>query len=291
MSPNMYSTIEEKGYDEGIAFIMTDNGGIIEAHLYGGIITFSKSLRLTPDQISLTFSSGDVKEVTFRKADVRLEVAHPATIAQTFPAAVAASAIKPEKTPLPRLFKVMRLMSNLAKSGKEEGTKAADIMFRQIATNYRGFLPDIATFKARIGKLSDEFGISTQFLENKPMPGDIFGAVDWMFSSFETVKDGPIKDVALYFVLFGEVYQKAIKTTVEKETSLGAKPGSGILSKVVYPELKDMHTAQIFKGMEKVGEIKIDWHTDKKSVLLLTKADMDKLGLENGNIVSLFLGV
>lgn len=294
MSPNvnMYAAIEEKGYNEGTAYVMTENGGIIEVHIYGGIVFFAKSLKLGPEQVLLALAGGNVSEFTFRKAAVKPETAQPSLLAHTFPAAVAASALNPEKMSLSRLFKVIQLICGLMRSGKEDGVNIGGVMLRQLGTFYRGFVPDVATLQKRIGRQTEEFGVPVSFLEGKPMPGDVYAAADWIIKNFETVKDSPMKEVALYFVLFGEVHGKAVKTTIEKETSLGGKQGVGVLSKVAYADLKDMQTAQIYKGIEKVGDIKIEWHSSsKKETLLLTKADMDKMGLENGKKVALILGV
>jgi len=289
MPASVYATIEEQGFDEGIIFMMTPDNSVIEAHLYSGIIIYFKSLRLSFEQICNALSSGDLTEITFRKSEIKPETARGLMLERTFPAAVAASAINPAKTTPSKLIRIARLISSLLKSDKETGRKACEIMSRQIAVLYPGFLPDIAAIKLRIGKLGEEFGITTTFFDNKPLPVDIYSTPEWVFTQFEAVNNSLMKEVILYFIFFGSIFKKAIRTTVEKETSLGAKQGFAILSKAIYPELKDSSSAIIFKGAEKIGEIKIDWHTDKKNTILFTKADLDTLGLENGNKINLIL--
>lgn len=289
MSASLYATIEEQGFDDGIIFMMTPNSSVIEAHLYSGIVIYFKSLRLTFDQICRTLASGDLTEITFRKSDIKPDAARGQMLEQTFPAAVAASAIHPARTTPSKLLRIVRLLPSLIKSDKEAGHKACEVMSRQISTLYPGFLPDVGAIKLRVGRLGEEFGISTTFLDNKPLPGDIYSVPEWVFTHFDASMNGLMKEMVLYFIFFGEIFKKAIRTTVEKETSLGAKQGYAILSKTVYPALQDNGTAIMFNGAEKIGEIKIDWHIDKKSSVLFTKADLDKLGLESGSKINLIL--
>jgi len=162
-------------------------------------------------------------------------------------------------------------------------------VIRQISALYPGFLPDIATIKKRIDRLDEVFGISTSFLAGKPLPVDIYSVPQWVFTHFDSISNNLMKEVVLYFLFFGEIFKKVITTVVEKETSLGAKQGFAILSKAVYPELQENSFALVFKGAEAAGEIKINWHTDKKTSILFTKADLDKLGLESEKKINLIL--
>jgi hypothetical protein len=289
MAANIYSLIEEKGFDDGMVFIALHDNTIINVTVYSGIIIFFKCPRLSFDQILATLSKGDIKDITFQKSAVNLETTHADVIAQTFPAAVAASALNPARTAFSRLLRIVRIMSGLTRLDNNHGGKAFDIVTRQISALYPGFLPDIATVKKRIDKLAEEFGVSTDFLADKPLPIDIYSTPQWVFTHFDAIGDSLMKEVVLYFIFFGEVIKKVITAVAEKETSLGAKQGYAILSKVLHPELKDCKSATIFNGTEKIGEIKIDWHTDKKNLALFTKADLDKLGLKSGNKINLIL--
>jgi hypothetical protein len=290
MPASIYSTIEEQGFDDGILFMMTPDSSVIEAHLYGGIIISFKSLRLSFEQICSVFSSGDLTQINFQKSEIKPEtIARGQIIEKTFPGAVAASAINPAKTTPSKLIRIVRLISSLIKSDKAASHKACEIMSLHISTLYPGFLPDIAAFKSRIGRLGAALGIATTFLEGKPFPSDTCSVPEWVFTHFDPIMNGLMKDVVLYFIFFGEVFKQAIRTTVEKETSLGAKQGFAILSKTVYPAMQNSGSAILFKGAEKIGEIRIDWHTDKKDAVLFTKADLDKLGLESGSKINLIL--
>jgi hypothetical protein len=287
MASSIYKTIEEKGFDNGVAFITTPNESIIEAHIYSGIIIYIKSLRLSFDQIYGILSSGDIKEISFRKAEVKADIVQPQVITQTFPKAVSAFVTNLGTTPLIKLITVVNLLSVLTRVDEKEGMKAFDIMCRQLSTVYPEFLPEVSTLNKRMGRVADEFGIPAEFFRNKSLPANIYSAPTWVFSNLESLPTGSMKDVILYFIFFGNMFPKAIRTTVGKETSLGAKQGYATLSKAVHAELQNNSSASIFRGTEKLGDIKINWNTDKKSTALFTKADMDKLGLQNDEKVNL----
>jgi hypothetical protein len=289
MADNVYSLIEEKGFGDGMVFIALQDDTIINATLYSGIIISFKCPRLSFEQILTALAKGAIKNITFQKAEINLDTMQADVIAESFPAAVAASALNPKRTVLSRLLRTVRIMSGLAKLDQDHGSKSFDIVSRQISALYPGFLPDSATIKKRIDRLDEAFGISTGFLADRPLPGDMYSVPQWVFTQFDAISNSLMKDVVLYFIFFGEIFKRVITTVAEKETSLGAKQGFATLSKVVYPELKDSSSALIFNGAERVGEIKINWNADKKGAVLFTKADLDKVGLKSGNKINLIL--
>jgi long-chain acyl-CoA synthetase len=286
---NLYSTILEKGFENGVVFIMTRNASMIEAHIYGGVIILLKSLRLSFDQICDVLSRGDIREITFQKAEVRPELAQAQTIAYTFPPTVAAMASNHARTTHSKLIRMVDLMSGLIKANKDEGAKAFDIMGRQIALLYPGFLPEVSAIQERIDRLHEEFGISTRFLDGKELPADIYSVPAWVFTHFEAIDNNLMREVVLYFVLFGEVTKKIVRTTVEKESGYGAKMSHARLSKAAHPAMQDSGSAIIFRGAENIGTIKIDWHTEKKKTLSLTKTDLEAFGLDGGDKINLIL--
>jgi len=287
---NLYSTILEKGFEDGVVFIMTRSASVIEAHLYGGVIILLKSLRLSFDQICDVLSRGDIREITFQKAEVRPELAQAQAIAYTFPPTVAALASNPARTTHSKLIRMVSLMSGLVKANKDEGTRVFDGMSRQIALLYPGFLPEVSAIQGRIDRLNEEFGISTRFLDGKALPADSYSVPEWVFTHFEAIDNSLMREVVLYFVLFGEMTKKIVRTTVEKESGHGAKLSYARLSKTAHPESQDSGSAVIFRGAENIGTIKIDWHTEKQRTLSLTKTDLEAFGLDGGDTINLILG-
>ena len=51
---------------------------------------------------------------------------------------------------------------------------------------------------------------------------------------------------------------------------------------------RDSESASLFRGADKIGDMKISWNTEKKSTMALTKTDLGQLGLANGDSINLF---
>jgi len=287
MASSIYTAIEEKGFDNGIVYIMTPNASIIEAHVYNGIIIFCKSLRLSSEQILSVLKSGEIKELTFQKGDIKPEIAQSQVIAQTITGALAAPAKDPARTPLTKLLSAFKLLSSITNKEKLDRTAVFDLVCKQMSVYYRGFLSDVSTLGLRIDTACRELGISKALITSAPPPTDMYSLPEWVFNNFSALPNGPMKDMLLYYIFFGEMPRSVIRTTIEKNASLGAKQGYVVLSKTVYPAFQTHSTAAVFRGMQSLGDISISWHTDKKNAALFTKTDMDRLGLNNEETISL----
>jgi hypothetical protein len=71
MSPSLSATIAEQRFYDNTVFMMAPHSSIIEAHMYYGIIIYRGSLRLYFEHVCNTLASGDVTEITFRKAGIK----------------------------------------------------------------------------------------------------------------------------------------------------------------------------------------------------------------------------
>ncbi len=287
MSADIYSVIEKKGFQDGIVFIVTKDNCSIEVHIYCGVIIRAKSPRLSFDQICEALSHGDLKEISFQESAESPDAAQAPLLEYTFPAA-AASTINPAGTSHATLIKIVRLMSSLVKSDKDQGTRAFDVMRREITKLHPGFLIDVATIKKRMSELDEKFGLESKTFEYKAVPDNLQEIPGWVFRYLDSIRDSRIKDSVLYFLFFGQMSDRMIRTKIDQATSLGAKQGHAILSKTVYPVLKDSGSASLFSGADKIGDMKIDWNIEKKSTIAITKTDLDHLGLKNGDSINLF---
>jgi hypothetical protein len=287
MCADIYSAIEKKGFRDGIGFIITKDNCSIVVHIYCGVIIRAKAPRLSFDQICETLSHGDMQEISFQESAESPDTAQAPLLAHTFPA-VAASIINPAGTSHTTLIKIVRLMSGLVKSDKDQGTKAFDMMRREIAKLHPGFLIDVATIKKMMSELGEKFGLESNALEYKDVPDILQEVPGWVFRHFDSIKDIRIKDIVLYFLFFGQMSDRMIRTKIDQATSLGAKRGHAIMSKTVYPVLKDSGSASLFSGADKICDMKIDWNIEKKSTIAITKIDLDHLGLKNGDAINLF---
>ena len=288
MSAAIYSVIEKKGFHDGIVFIVTQDNCSIEVHVYSGVIIWAKSPRLSLDQICETLAQVDLKEISFRESIESPDIVQAPLLARTFPA-VAASAINPAATSPATLIKIVRLMPGLIKSDKDQGAHTFEVMRREIANRHAGFLSDVVTIKKRMFELDEKFGMGSLALEYKAMPDDLTAMPEWIFRHLDSIKDSTMKDSILYFLFFGRMPAKVIRLKIEQATSLGAKHGRGILSKIVYPGLQDRGSASLFRGADKIGDLKIDWDKDEKEPIVMTKADLDHLGLRKDDKINIIL--
>jgi len=283
---NIYSTLQAKGIDDGAAFILTLEGAAVEVHVYSGIVISAKSMRLSGDEIRTVLSRGEVKEISVQPRDVDPGNAQAAVVAAAFPAAATAALDMQKLTPA-RLVRLARILPGLIRSDAEQGAGAFDLVRRHIMALYPGFLPDAATIGTRLEKLGQEFGIVTP--ADQPLPGDLYAVPQWVFGRLDSIDDATLRDLALYFVLFGELPGRMITTTAERVTSLGAKPGWAILSKSAYPGLESSSSSSVFKNCRKIGDIGIDWHRDQKKTMSFTKADFDRMGLSADDKLTVIL--
>jgi hypothetical protein len=288
MANDVFSMLREKNFESGTVFIVSRANFAVKLQVYHGVIITAGSLHMSLDQIEDILASGDVKQMSFAPSVVLPGAAQPAVIVRTFPASDA-YAPGPDRSVPSRLLQIVRLMPGLMRADTNQGRMAFDVMRRHLSRLYPGFLTDIPAIKTRINRLNEEFGVPANALERTPMPSDLHAIPEWVFRNFDVFAENPMKEVALYFIIFGEIVKKTIMTTTERSTSLGAKEGHAKLSKVAYAEGKDSGSISIYNGIVQLGKMKIDWDRNDKKTVIMTKADLDRLGLQSGDKLNLIL--
>jgi hypothetical protein len=195
--------------------------------------------------------------------------------------------LAPDEASPQRLFNIIKLMGHLAKSDPD-GLEAFDIIADEITRRYPNFSLERANIKKRIYDFSNEYLASSPFLNSETLPYNRRKIGEWVFNSI-VLQDSILKDVVLYFIFFGEMLRPVVKTFVKKELGLAAKVGSARVSRVVYHATPDSNMVTIFMGNANLGELNLSWHTENKPGILIPKADLDKLGLKDGDTISLVL--
>ncbi len=280
----LYAVIKKRCLEEGNAYIITGGKHLIEALIYNEVIVNVKSRTLSHEQIIESLIANDIKEVNASPAEVKFDDIQPATIEKTFPAA-APFILSLDDTVAKRILNILRLLGHLAKSGPE-GYAAFDVVTEEILKNYPGFSLESATVKKRIDNFSNEFLIANPFHNGEALPSERRFVPGWIFSRI-MMPDSLFKEIFLYFVFFGDLFQPVFKTIVKKESGFGAKVGVARMSRIIYSAACSANTVSIFKGAAKAGELQINCHSEKKTGILMTQADMDKLNIKDGDTVSL----
>ena len=280
----LYSVIKKRCLAEGNAYIITEGKHLIEALIYSEVIVNVKSRTLSHEQIIESLIANDIKEVNASPAEVIFDDIQPATIEKTFPAA-APFILSLDDAVAQRILSILRLLGYLAKSGPE-GYAACDIVVEEMLKNYPSFSLESATIKKRIDDFSNEFLIAYPFRNGEELPSERRFVPGWIFSRI-MMPDNLFKEIFLYFIFFGDLFQPVFKTIVKKETGFGAKVGVARMSRVIYSAACSANTVSIFKGAVKSGDLQINCHSEKKTGILMTQSDMDKLNIKDGDTVSL----
>ncbi|MGO9380282.1 MAG: hypothetical protein ACLPN1_16515 [Dissulfurispiraceae bacterium] len=283
---SLYSMIKNRGVEESHAYIITGSKHLIEADIYAALIVHVKSRTLSQQQIIDALLAGDISRVNESPSSLKMEEFQTATIKQLFHIS-APFVLAPDDASPQRLFNILKVMGHLAKSGAD-GLETFDIIADEITKIYYNFSLERVNVKKRIYDFANEYLASSPFLNSDTIPHSRREIIDWVFNSI-VLNDSILKDVVLYFIFFGEMLRPVVRTFAKKESGLAAKVGSARLSKLVYKDAQDSNLVTVFKGTTGMGELKLSWNTENKPAILITKADLDKLNIKDGDILSLVL--
>ena len=280
---NIYQIFKNKNFENGTAQIITPGRQFIEAGVYAGVIVNIRSQTLSCEQIFDCLISGAGNQVSVSDGEVRPEDVQPGTVENLFhssaPFSLNADDVRPQ-----RLLQMIRLMELLTRS--DNGFAAFDIMAGEILKRYKRFAMEGPVIKKRIDDFSNEFLIALPSLNSRPMPSDSHAIPGWIFNSV-VVPDSLFKDILLYFIFFGEMFRPVFRTIVKKESGFGAKVGFARISKTVYNAASNGSAAIIFKGAAEMGALNINWHSENRTGVMIAPADLEKLGIKDGDTVSL----
>jgi hypothetical protein len=280
----LYSLVRNKNIQEGVAYIITGDKHLIEARLYNEILINLRSRTLSYEQMIDCLLSGEIGEIAGSAANVSLEDIQASTIVKTF-AASSPYVFSTDDNLVQRLLSVMLLLEYLVKSGSD-GFEAFDVVSEEIRKAYPKFSLASETIKNRIDEFSNEFLIAYPFMNGEPVPSDRHLIPGWVFDRLKMPK-GEFEDIFIYYIFFGDVSEPVFRTIVKKEIGFGAKVGHARMSKVIYSAAAKSNAVTIFKGASRVGELKLLCHAEKKTGILITQTDLEKLGIRDGDTVSL----
>ncbi len=280
----LYSIVGKENLQEGVATVITGGKHLIEARLYSGILINLRSGTLSLEQMIGSLLSGDMVEISAAAAKVDIEEVQLLTVAKTFQAC-SPFVFSTDDHSAQRLLGLLRILEYLVKSGAE-GIEAFDVVFEEIGKAYPKFSLDGTTVRDRISEFSNDFLIAYPFANGAPVPSERRLIPGWIFDRLK-MSESTFRDIFIYYIFFGEVFMPVIRTIVKKETGLGAKVGHARMSKVIYSAAAKSAGVTIFKGASMAGELKLLCHAEKKTGILITQADLDRLGIRDGDTVSL----
>jgi hypothetical protein len=280
----LYSVIRKRGLGEGIVYIITGDKHLVEARIFNEVIVHVQSRALSNEQILDALLAGNIGEVSESPSKVNLLDIQPRTIAKTFHAS-APFLFNTDDATAQRLLSLLRLLKYLMESSAG-GAAAFDTVTSEIQLACPKFSLDSATVRKRIDNFTNEFLIAYPFPNNETIPHDEHLIPGWIFNKI-TVPESLFRDIFIYFIFFGEVFEQVIRTIVKKEAGFGAKVGHARMSRVIYSVAAKSSAVTLYKGATQTGELKLICHTEKKTGILITQTDLDKLGIRDGDTVSL----
>jgi hypothetical protein len=283
---NLYSMIKKRGFEEGHIYIVNGSKHLIEAEMYAALIVHVKSRTLSYEQIIETILAGDISKADESPGSLKMDEFQTSTIKKIFRIS-APFVLGPDGASPQRLFHILKLMGHLTKSD-DDGLEAFDIIADEITKRYPNFSLEREAIKKRIYDFSNEYLASSPFLNSDTIPNNRRKIGEWVFNSI-ALQDSILKDVVLYFIFFGKMLRPVVKTFAKKEPGLAAKAGTARLSRVVYHANPDSNMVTIFMGNANLGELNLSWHAENKPGILIPKANLDKLGLKDGDTISLVL--
>ena len=280
----LYSVARTKNLHNGVAYIITGDRNIIEARLYNDILINLTSRKLSHEQIMGCLLSGDVSEIGEGSADIKLDDVQAATIAETFPAC-SSLLFSTDDRLVQRLFDVMQVLACLSNAGAE-GRAAFGVVYDEITKSFPKFSLSGETIRKRIDEFLNDFLIAYPFGDNEPVPSDSRLLPGWVFDRLK-MPPGMFRNIFVHYIFFGDIFESVVRTIIKKDNSFGAKIGHARMSRIIYSDAAKSGIVIIFKGALEVGRLKLINHTEKKTGIQITQTDLDKLGIRDGDTVSL----
>jgi hypothetical protein len=282
---NIYTALRSRDLETGTVHISTTDMHRIDVHVYSGIIVDLDSFTLSLDQIIETLLSGDADSADVVAADVDPGSVKHEVIEKLFYESTH-FALQPDGTSPARLLRILHVMASLAR--RETGIAAFDMMASELVRRYRKFSLESATVRERIDSFSAEYLIAVLSPDSSSMPSGERNIPGWVFNSV-TMPASFFREIVLYYIFFGELSRPVFRTVVKKEAGADAKAGFARISKAVYSATGSGSAAIIFKGAAEMGALDLAWHSENNTGLIIPQADLERLNVKDGDMVSLVL--
>lgn len=277
----IYSALTAKKVDEGIAFLVTSESHLIEAHLYGNIIINLKSRHMPVDQLARQLTSVALKDANVSAAAIRLAHANPDIIAATFPPSAELALSAELWTPAKRL-RTLKLLAHLQTTESAGGTAAAEMIATEIARRYPRFSLSRTTLEKRAAQFSEDFRFPLPFLPITAIPDNPGAVPAWLTSSCKELSP-LLENVLLNYLVFGETLHRIYEGVAKRENTLETKTGCVRISRVLYHEAGTSPTVSLFSGFRLVGVFNVTPLDDRRLDIHLSGEDAAKTALRDGD--------
>lgn len=284
----IYAALEKNNLQNGIVYVTTQDNRLLELYVFGGIIINIRSNSLSVVDAINTILEGAVKDIKAGGTVVKITNIQPFVVKKLL-SLTAPYIFSPQKPKLPAIVRALKLMGYTAKSDIGEIRDLTNDIALEISKINPKLNIDKVTIQNRIRKLKETYGMEMLGLASDFMPAGDKETLAWIFDYVNLDESNALLDNIMYFIFFGEFLEQPITAKLKKDEGFGGKSGFVKLSKIIYQRFSGNSSATIFYQNKQKATLEISWNTEKKSDFLLTKPDMERLGLKEGDIITLIL--
>jgi hypothetical protein len=283
----LYAVLQEQKTENGVAFAVTESNRSIEVSVYRNLIIGLKVRGITVAEAWLELAANQLRGVNLHSTTVDPWVVQPEAIEASF-SAVGARFMGTREAMIARLNDAVRVMAGLGKLGEKPARRALDLMTNEIRALVPEFIRTAYSVSNRWRAFRGEF-----HLEAAP-PAEVTPAGDcdtlvWAVSSVDALEPGPIAESLLQMGFAGFTTDPMAATRAQRDSSFFGKSETVKLSKSVYgSKAKARESVRVYVGQECVSApLSVTWTPDNKPELVLTRADMDKMQVRDGQDVNI----
>jgi hypothetical protein len=282
----IYAALAKNNLQDGIVYVTTQDNRLLEVYVFGGIIINVRSNSLSVVDAINTILEGAVKDVKAGGPVAKANNIQPFVVKKLLPLTTP-YIFSPQKPKLPAIVRALKLMGHTAKSDIGEIRDLTNVIALEISKINPKLNIDKVTIQNRIRKLKETYGMEMLGLASDFMPAGDKETLAWIFDYVNLGESNALLDNIMYFIFFGEFSEQPITAKIKKDEGFGAKSGFVRLSKVIYQRFSDNSSATIFYQNKQKAALGINWITEKKPDILFTNPDMERLGLNEGAVITL----
>jgi hypothetical protein len=281
----LYSALQDSRKDDAVVMIVTGQNRVIELYIFCRLIIGFKSRLLSHADILETLTQDNIKELAVSERKPSLEQTEPSAIVDTI-TLTAPFALANETLPR-RLGCLISLMYHLSLKDDDKFRYALEALKLELTKVRPNFTVDSNEISIRSIKLRQELVINSALLQMNPDVNGYQQTISWITGIYNAIEDILMRDTVISALVLGERSTDFQNIIVDRASGLGSKPGVGRLAKKIYPQYMKYSGATLYRGLERLGNIRIDWHSEKRDVFYMTKPDLENFGINRAEKINL----
>lgn len=279
----LYTAFREQRFETGKAQIVLTNGQEFDVDVYRRHVV---GVKLPSDAISkavLQLTANLIRQVRVQEQTIEAAAFSPMVVQAAFAACFRELRSQPDAAR--RFADSLRLLAMLAKQGDKVAGPALSHVSRELTSAEPTFSSAAASVISRWKQVCTDAGIGG--LPPFDATSTDAEVIQWAVGGADALGAGPVSENILHFAFTGKLLHRMVSAKVRKEGGLGAKAGSARASKALYEaKAGGQSTARFFIGAKELGTIPVAWASLSGPEFMLTKADLDRLQLKDGDSVS-----